>query len=102
MLSRLWVALGFKFPSIDAALLKNKECVRIGADGYCVRSASGFAGALTHHMSRDYVTLASDTEARKKIVDQAQSLTYPCVVWFTGHDFNSIPVGDPNMTYPVQ
>ncbi|QYW05298.1 hypothetical protein pEaSNUABM21_00284 [Erwinia phage pEa_SNUABM_21] len=102
MLSKLWAALGITYPSVDSALLKDAKCVRIGQDGYCIRSASGFAEALTHHMSRDYVTLASDTEARKKIVDRAQSLTYPCVVWFTGHDFNTMSVDDPNMAYPVQ
>lgn len=102
MLSKIWTAMGLKYPSVDAALRKNRKCVRISQDGYCVRSASGFASALSHHMSRDYVTLSSNEEARAKIIERAKTLEYPCVVWFTGTSFDVLPVDDTNLEYPVQ
>lgn len=98
---KLWIALGFIYPTVDEALRTGKNCTRIGQDGYCVRDRAGFAEALSHHMSRDYATLSSDHEARTKIVERAKALDFPCVVWFSGNSFDALTVDDPLDEYPT-
>lgn len=101
MLRKLWIAMGFIFPTVADAMRKRQACTRIGYTSYCVMNRAGFAEAFTHHL-HEYRN-ASDSLAvlnkdkHEDVVAKAQRLDYPCVVVFVEDDFSAIAIDAPTM-----
>lgn len=101
MLRKLWIAMGFIFPTVADAMRKRQACTRIGYTSYCVMNRAGFAEAFTHHL-HEYRN-ASDSLAvlnkhkHEDVTAKAQRMEYPCVVVFVEDDFSTIALDAPTM-----
>lgn len=101
MLRKLWIAMGFIFPTVADAMRKRQACTRIGYTSYCVMNRAGFAEAFTHHL-HEYRN-ASDSLAvlnkhkHEDVTAKAQRMDYPCVVVFVEDGFSTIAIDSPTM-----
>lgn len=83
MLRKLWIAMGFIFPTVTDAVRRRQASTRIGYTSYCVMNRAGFAEAFTHHL-HEYRN-ASDSLAvlnkhkHEDVAAKAQRMEYPCV-----------------------
>ncbi|UAW96771.1 hypothetical protein pEaSNUABM22_00284 [Erwinia phage pEa_SNUABM_22] len=104
MLRKLWVAMGFIFPTVKDALNSGEHCTRIGYRNYCIRSAGGFAEAFSDHLIQyrsSSMSLAQNEDRHEDVLNKARHLEYPCVIYFNDNTFNSIPVEEPRLRYPT-
>ncbi len=101
MLRKLWVAIGFQFPTVADATRKRQACTRVGYTSYCVMNRAGFAEAFTHHLHEYRDTSSSLAVLYKhkheEVVTKSQNMTYPCVVVFVEDGFSSITIDAPTM-----
>lgn len=101
MLRKVWIAMGFIYPTVADAMRRRQACTRIGYTSYCVMNRAGFAEAFTHHL-HEYRN-ASDSLAvlnkhkHEEVTAKAQRMNYPCVVVFVEDGFSAIEIDAPTM-----